>query len=103
MMKHTVLAVLIGLFVAKFSDGLSFEQELEIDTLVTSFMGENRIPAVGVTIVQNSENLTFTRGYGYSDTQNGIPAGENTKFCIASITKVANIEDLTHSQIKNVW
>lgn len=73
-------------------DCLTSEQELEIDKLVQDvFMAQNRIPGVGVTIVENYGNSVYAKGYGHADLERNITANENTKFCIASITKVINV------------
>ncbi|XP_037039464.1 uncharacterized protein LOC119076674 [Bradysia coprophila] len=86
--KGTVLRLLVGVLAITFSHCLSSEQELEIDSLVRDvFMAESDIPGVGVTIVENFGESTFSKGYGHSDIDRNITADENTKFCIASITK----------------
>ncbi|KAG4072576.1 hypothetical protein HA402_004665 [Bradysia odoriphaga] len=86
--KRSFLELLIGALLITFSDCLSSEQELKIDTLVRDvFMAESAIPGVGVTIVENNGESIFFNGYGYSDIERNIKADGNTKFCIASITK----------------
>lgn len=87
--KRNALGLLIGVLVVTVCDCLTSEQQLEIDTLVQDvFMAENRIPGVGVTIVENFGYSVYTKGYGFADLERNITANENTKFCIASITKV---------------
>lgn len=87
--NRTFLTLLVGVLAIKFSDCVTSEQELEIDSLVRDvFMAESDIPGVGVTIVENFGESVFTKGYGFSDVDRNITADENTKFCIASITKV---------------
>lgn len=87
--KRTFVTLLVGVLTIRFGDCLTSEQELEIDSLVRDvFMAESEIPGVGVTIVENFGESIFSRGYGYSDKERNVTANENTKFCIASITKV---------------
>lgn len=83
------LGLLMGIFAVTTCDGLTSSQSLEIDTLVRDvFMAENSIPGVGVTIVEKFGNSVFAKGFGFADLERNITANENTKFCIASITKV---------------
>lgn len=90
--KCNTLSLLIGVFAVQLCHGLTSEQTNEIDTLVQDvFMAQNRIPGVGVTIVEDSGSSVFAKGYGREDIERNITATENTKFCIASITKVSNI------------
>lgn len=99
--KQTVFTLLVGVLAIKFSDGLSFEQESEIDSLVRDvFMAESDIPGAAVTIVENFGESVFSRGYGYSDIDRNISADANTKFCIASITKVKSspFQSLHHQE-----
>lgn len=64
-------------------------QQIEVDELVESvFMDYNRIPGVGLTIVENRGATIYVKGYGFQDMESGIPANSRTKFCIASISKV---------------
>ncbi|XP_037024097.1 uncharacterized protein LOC119065995 [Bradysia coprophila] len=86
--KRTFYELLIGTLLITFCDCLSSEQELKIDALVRDvFMAESAIPGVGVTIVENTGEYIFSKGYGYSDMKRNLTADGNTKFCIASITK----------------
>lgn len=83
------LGLLTGVLAVNICSCLTANQTLEIDTLVENvFMAENGIPGAGVTIVENFGNSTFAKGYGFADLERNITANENTKFCIASITKV---------------
>lgn len=89
--SRTVPTLLItALMVVKMCNSLTSEQIIELDVLVRDvFMAQNKIPGVGVTIVENSGNLVFAKGYGFSDLESNITVNENTKFCIASISKVS--------------
>lgn len=98
--KRSIVTLFIGLFVATICESLHSAQETQIDTLVQDvFMSESSIPGVSLTVVQNSGKSVFARGYGYADVARNLTADGNTKFLIASITKVS----LTymHNQIKN--
>lgn len=87
--KCTLLILLVGVLAIKCGDCLTEEQVTEIDSLVRDvFMAEKEIPGVGVAVVENFGETTFSRGYGFSNLDGNITADENTKFCIASITKV---------------
>lgn len=90
---RSVLTFLIGIvMVVKVCHSLTSEQIIAVDTLVRDvFMAQNAIPGVGITIVENSGNSVFAKGYGYANIENNITASENTKFCIASVTKVHRI------------
>lgn len=89
---RTILRLLIGvIFIVNICDCLTPSHESEIETLIRErFMARNNIPGVGVTIVENFGSSVFARGYGFADLERNSTANENTKFCIASITKVSN-------------
>ncbi len=57
-----------------------FEQKLE------SMRKANNIPGMSVAILKEQE-VVFSRGFGYADLENKIPATENTPYNIASLTK----------------
>lgn len=45
-----------------------------------------KIPAMSAAVVQNGR-IIFARGFGYADLRKKIPAGENTAYHVASLTK----------------
>lgn len=62
--------------------------ELAIDDLVeNSFMRNNHIPGVGVSIVRNGTVL-MSKGYGMKNIAANLAADGNTLFAIGSISKV---------------
>lgn len=85
--KRIALGLLIGVLAVKIcSSQTDYDR---IDSLVQDeFMEHNRIPGVGLAIVEDAGDLVYAKGYGYADLERNITADENTKFCIASITKV---------------
>lgn len=64
------------------------ETEYFIDILMEEiFMKENRIPGVGLAVVQNGTVL-MSKGYGMKNITSGLAADANTLFAIGSISKV---------------
>lgn len=71
------------------SFGLTPEQQLAVDsTAENDFMAFNRIPGVGLTIVENNGASVYAKGYGYQNWEEGVQTTNSTQFCIASISKV---------------
>ena len=66
---------LFNLFIASFiviiscsdSDVELSEKEKEADNLVNTFIEENKIPGVSVTILNGDGNIEYSRGFGYAD------------------------------------
>jgi CubicO group peptidase (beta-lactamase class C family) len=45
-----------------------------------------RIPGMSAAVIKG-QRLVWTRGYGYADVENGVPATPNTPYTLASLTK----------------
>ncbi len=86
-MKFSFFILIVSLFFASNS-AFDAERQQFIDYLVEDlFMTNNRIPGVGISVVQNGTVL-MSRGYGMKNIAAGLPSDENTLFAIGSITKV---------------
>ena len=75
-MKINLFNLFIASFVALISCsdsdvGLS-EKEKEADNLVNTFIEENKIPGVSVTILNGDGNIEYSRGFGYADLEKKI-------------------------------
>ncbi len=58
----------------------------EIDTILTKWMAENHIPGMVLGVIKDGR-LTFVKSEGVQDTASKRPAGPDTLFRIASMTK----------------
>lgn len=56
------------------------------DSVVRAFMVQHRAPAVSVAVWADGE-IAFRAAQGLADVENGVPAGPETVFRIASVTK----------------
>ena len=87
---------LFNLFIASFvviiscsdSDLELSEKEKEADNLVNTFIEENKIPGVSVTILNGDGNIEYSRGFGYADLEKKININpKNSIFRIGSFSK----------------
>ena len=87
---------LFNLFIASFvviiscsdSDVELSEKEKEADNLVNTFIEENKIPGVSVTILNGDGNIEYSRGFGYADLEKKININpKNSIFRIGSFSK----------------
>lgn len=70
------------------------ETELAIDNMVENvFMRNNRVPGLGMAVVQNGTVL-MAKGYGMKNITADLAFDANTLFGIGSITKVQNSQYL---------
>ena len=71
---------LFNLFIASFvviiscsdSDVELSEKEKEADNLVNTFIEENKIPGLSVTILNGDGHIEYSRGFGYADPEKKI-------------------------------
>ena len=71
---------LFNLFIASFiviiscsdSDAELSEKEKEANNLVNTFIEENKIPGVSVTILNGDVKIEYSRGFGYADLEKKI-------------------------------
>ena len=87
---------LFNLFIASFvviiscsdSDVELSEKEKEADNLVNTFIEENKIPGVSVTILNGDGNIEYSRGFGYAHLEKKINVNpKNSIFRIGSFSK----------------
>lgn len=68
-------------------DRQNFNTEIsQYNVNLDSLRKKYNIPSISVAILHNQE-IIFSKGYGYADIQNKIPATDSTPYRIASITK----------------
>src|ERR1035441_6973738 len=58
----------------------------EIDRLVASFASNHHVPGLSVAVIDRGRVL-LTKGYGLADVENSVPAGADTVYRIASVSK----------------
>ena len=71
---------LFNLFIASFiviiscsdSDVELSEKEKEADNLVNTFIEENKIPGLSVTILNGDGHIEYSKGFGYADLEQKI-------------------------------
>ena len=56
-------------------------------TMAEELLQENAVPGMSIALVDAENGFTWTRSFGYADTQNNIPVTEDTMFSIASLSK----------------
>ncbi len=83
---------LIYLIPLSFSQETSEEPDLSeafrlIDTWLEAQYQYDQLPGISVAIVKDQEVL-FSKGYGWADTENKVPAEASTLFSICSISKL---------------
>ena len=57
-----------------------------LDKFIKETVSCRQIPALSISLVRDGQ-VIMSRGYGYSDIDNGKKASEHTKFCTGSLTK----------------
>src|SRR5690349_10959117 len=80
--KVLFLAVLI----LSIGGAVSAQPVADVDALVKKAIDDKKVPAAGVAVVRNGQ-VVMVKGYGLADIEAGTPAGENTVFELASVTK----------------
>lgn len=81
-----LLAMLLLAVAFCFAQGLSPELEERIDRLVSTQMSARGIPGLSVAIGVGDAPI-WTRGYGFADLENFVPATERSRYRLASISK----------------
>lgn len=82
------LVFLVSLSLASTTYGFNNATESLIDMIMENiFMENNRIPGVGMAVVQNQQVL-MAKGYGFRNIAAGLPSNGDTLYSIGSITKV---------------
>lgn len=66
----------------KFSERM----EEQLNEFISKLIQKRKIPGISLTIV-DKENVLLSRGYGYKNVEELIPATENTLYPIGSVTK----------------
>lgn len=61
-------------------------QPAQIDAAVEKLMKSRRVPAVSLAVIRDGK-VVYSKGYGYSDLENGVKATPATVYEVGSITK----------------
>jgi CubicO group peptidase (beta-lactamase class C family) len=104
-MKHKLIAILFCFTVSGFSltqgreqfitqsshhtqstRGLPASKLEKIERLIPAWMAKHKAPALSVAIVTDNQ-LSWSKGYGFLDLENSVPANADTAYRLASITK----------------
>ncbi len=72
--------------IAVASSAASSELAGRIDPIVEETMRADTVPGVSIGIMQDGE-IVFTKGYGFAEVENEVPATEHTVYRIGSVTK----------------
>jgi CubicO group peptidase (beta-lactamase class C family) len=64
----------------------SLTDDQSFDDIMESIMDRGHFPSISACIIKEDQ-VVWSQGYGYSDTENSIPATDNTVYQIASVTK----------------
>jgi len=59
----------------------------QLDAVLAEIMSRWGIPGLGVGLVENGQ-ITYARGFGLQSLATGAPVAPDSRFCIASITKI---------------
>jgi CubicO group peptidase (beta-lactamase class C family) len=62
------------------------DHERAVDRLVTSFASNHHVPGLSVAVIDRGRVL-LTKGYGLADVENSVPAGADSVYRIASVSK----------------
>ena len=60
--------------------------EQEIEEFVSTVMSCRQIPGLSLAVVQGGE-IRMSRGYGFADVEQDLPANGDTPFCVGSCSK----------------
>ncbi len=85
MKKLLIVLFLLPFCVSAQNNGFQ-EKATKIDTYVNALLSDWNIPGLALVIVHKDQVL-YTKGYGFRDLENKLPASETTLFPIASNTK----------------
>ncbi|MFH0736674.1 MAG: serine hydrolase domain-containing protein [bacterium] len=64
-----------------------YSQNTTLDSLLKTIVKENEVCGLSVAVIKN-DSLVFYNGYGFRDLELKLPVNDNTKFRIASISKM---------------
>lgn len=81
-----LLALLLLVATLCFAQSLSPELEERVDRLVSTEMSSRGIPGISVAIGVGDAPI-WSRGYGFADLENFVPATERSRYRLASISK----------------
>lgn len=71
---------------AQTNTALPADKIAKIETAISSFQSQQKIPALSIAIVEGDQ-IRFQRGYGMADLENAVPAQAATVYRIASVSK----------------
>lgn len=83
-MKRIFLLFTLASTIVSF--GQSEPKIRKIDSLITYFAANDKF--MGSITIREKDKVVFEKAYGYADAENKIPANEQTKYKIGSITKM---------------
>ena len=61
-------------------------QAQAIDRLLASYVSEHHVPAISIAVVDHGR-VILSKGYGFAEVENRVPAGADTVYRIASLSK----------------
>ncbi|OXA42167.1 Protein flp [Folsomia candida] len=82
-----LLIPLIFIPLASSQNVIPPETQQRIDSLISSVIDQQHVPAFVLSIIKNNGELLYKTGYGERDRENGLPADSDSLFSIGSITK----------------
>ena len=89
-MKYNIILFILVCFLSlsrtTFSQELTGKDSLKVDWLISEKMSKEKIPGLSIAIVKEGK-LVWSKGYGYADLENLVPAKSNTAYRSASIGK----------------
>lgn len=90
-MKNIVLLILfvlmqIGLFSCKKDEALTVNSKEELEQKLKSEVENNKLISISYCVVKN-DKLVYSGAMGYADKNNKIPATDNTRYLVASVSK----------------
>ncbi|MFB6187686.1 MAG: serine hydrolase domain-containing protein, partial [Halobacteriaceae archaeon] len=65
---------------------VSEEKRHEIESFITEWLSDNRIPGASLAIVDNGDTV-YANGFGARDLATNTPAAAQTRYGVASVTK----------------
>ncbi|MDZ7264961.1 MAG: serine hydrolase [candidate division KSB1 bacterium] len=77
--------LMVAVFV--FWSGFAYSQATRLDSLLAMIANKYQLAGMSVAVIKDSQ-VVFSRGYGLRDIARNLPVDENTKFRIASISKM---------------
>lgn len=87
----------VAVFCGAQNSKLAPDKRAQVEAAVAKFMASTHVPGIAVAIVENGV-YEWTRGFGFADLENNVPASEHTLFRLGSISK-----SLTATAALELW